>query len=132
MSEAAEEFGRRVRMAMASANMSCRDVGAACDVSAMAVWKWANGKCYPRSNQLMALAKATGVPVDWLMSCDDPFPVNFAAERRKHDAAREAAERGLAELRNGQVYEETVQAVKALIVAYDKLRAQENSYDGDA
>jgi transcriptional regulator with XRE-family HTH domain len=131
MSEAtSEEFGRRVRMAMASANMSCRDVGAVCGVSAQAVSQWMRGHCYPRSNQLLALAKATGAPIDWLMSSDDPFPVNFAAERRRHDAARDAVERALTELRHGHVYEETIQAVKALAAAYDKLRMQDNAHDG--
>lgn len=76
-----EITARRFRMAMASANVSMRDVGKACGVSAVAVGQWARGVCLPRASQLVAFSKITGAPLDWLMSPDDPFGPPFASMR---------------------------------------------------
>lgn len=72
---------RRFRMAMASANVSLRDVGKTCGVSAVAVGQWTRGVCLPRASQLVAFSRATGASLDWLMSPDDPFGPSFKGMR---------------------------------------------------
>jgi transcriptional regulator with XRE-family HTH domain len=72
---------RRFRMAMASANVSMRDVGKACGVSAVAVGQWTRGVCLPRASQLVAFSKITGASLDWLMCPDDPFGPPFIGMR---------------------------------------------------
>lgn len=67
------DFGTRLRMAMAYADISMRDLAAHLGVSVMAVSKWASGKCYPRSSHLMAICDRCGVPIEWIMQSGNPF-----------------------------------------------------------
>jgi len=75
---------------MASANLTLRDVGAVCGVSAQAVGKWMNGQCLPRSSELVLFSKATGASLDWLMSPDDPFGQPFESMRAEYRSTIEA------------------------------------------
>lgn len=67
------DFGTRLRMAMAYADISMRDLAAAIGVSTMAVSKWSKGECYPRSSHLTGISKRCNVTVDWLMEPGNPF-----------------------------------------------------------
>lgn len=67
------DFGVRLRMALAYANISYRDLGDELGVSAMAVSKWAQGQCYPRSSHLIKISERCGCPINWLMEPGDPF-----------------------------------------------------------
>lgn len=63
-------IGQRLRLARASSGLSLRDLGAAIDniVSAQALSKYEHDEMMPSSPVLMALAKALGVSVGYLMS----------------------------------------------------------------
>jgi transcriptional regulator with XRE-family HTH domain len=67
------DFGTRLRMAMAYADISMRDLAADLGVSTMAVSKWAKGKCYPRSSHLIGISERCRVTIDWLMEPGNPF-----------------------------------------------------------
>jgi transcriptional regulator with XRE-family HTH domain len=63
-----EQFGKRVRIAMAVANVSCAELARLLGVSRSAVSAWANGIRYPTSSHLLALADMAGVSLDWMMA----------------------------------------------------------------
>ena len=67
------DFGTRLRMAMAYADITLRELGDELGVSTQAVSKWAKGKSYPRSSHLIGISKRCGVSIEWLMETGDPF-----------------------------------------------------------
>ena len=71
-------FGQRVRVALAARSLTRRDAARKLGVSHQAVAKWASGKSFPRSSQLVELAKLTGSTIEWLMT---PYPVVLKTER---------------------------------------------------
>jgi Zn-dependent peptidase ImmA (M78 family)/DNA-binding XRE family transcriptional regulator len=86
----------RLKLARKRAGLSLRDLAERIghEVSAQAISKYESGKMYPSSGVLVALAKALGVSLDFLMS--DQVLALSGVEFRKHSGAT-AAERALAE-----------------------------------
>lgn len=62
-----DTFAARLRIALAARNMRAVALMEPCGVSSAAVSKWTTGECYPAASKLVALSKALGVTVDWLM-----------------------------------------------------------------
>ncbi len=67
-------FGQRIRVAMAAANINGIAVANVLGVSPQAVSKWAKGKAYPSSKHLVEFCKLTGCSLDWVM---EPSPVDL-------------------------------------------------------
>jgi len=67
-------FAQRLRIAIASANITRHHVAQICKVSPAAVSKWTTGLCYPSSANLLTISKLTGASMEWLMW---PRPVDI-------------------------------------------------------
>lgn len=89
-------FGQRLKLARKRANLSLRDLADSIgnDVTAQAISKYESGKMFPSSGVLVALSKALGVSLDFLMS--DQVVALSGVEFRMHSGAS-ASERARAE-----------------------------------
>lgn len=89
-------FGDRLRLARKRVGLSLRDLAGRIgnDVSAQAISKYETGKMFPSSSVLVALGKALGVSLDFLMS--NEVVALAGVEFRKHSGTS-AAERAHAE-----------------------------------
>lgn len=67
-------FAQRLRVAMAAAEVTPRQLARECGVSPQAVYKWMRGLCAMRAQHLMVICKMTGANLDWLMTME-PVPL---------------------------------------------------------
>ena len=74
-----EVFAQRLRVALASANLTQSALAVACGVTQAAVSRWANGTSYPRSSHLSTISNLTGASIEWLMS-PEPFEMKEVSQ----------------------------------------------------
>lgn len=65
--EFCEEFGRRLKIALAKSKISQRELAERVGVSHVSINRYANGNRIPKAVSMVKIAKITGVDLEWLL-----------------------------------------------------------------